>query len=63
MNIAGVAPGHSWSFVIGLAGGNYVRHNQRNYKVSQEGVSMNDDGDMRMTVSLCVEDVVIFERD
>ena len=52
---AGVPNDKVWSFVVGLAGGNYLTVAGNTYKVSNSNIGMNDEGDMIMAFELCKE--------
>lgn len=56
---ADIAKDHRWSFVVGLAGGNYLQTTSGTYRLTQTAIRMNDDGDMIMRFALCQEDAVL----
>ncbi len=51
-----ISPGdQTWTFVVGLAGGNYLSIDDATYRVDFDDVRMNDEGDMIMAFEICRE--------
>ena len=52
---AGITADRAWSFVVGLADGNYLKFLTETYRVTFQAINMHDDGDMVMRFDLCKE--------
>lgn len=44
-----------WHQLIGFGTPPLLTHNERNYRVKQKNIGMNDEGDMIMAFDVCME--------
>jgi len=53
--MASVSSENKWGLLMGLGTPHLVTHRERNYRLTQKKVYMNDEGDMAMTFEICLE--------